>query len=106
MFFEYSKNEAEYLFFIQVLSGCPTDKVRGLKKGFGEKSAINKLIGCDNKNLLSNVLALYIKEYGEHRGINEFYTQYNLLKILREKEDFIIPEFTEINKQYLIINQF
>ena len=68
----------------------------GLKKGVGQKTAEKLLDGYPTESLIWEVINLYIKEYGEYKGIEEFYTQYKLLTILRDKEDFIIPEPTEI----------
>lgn len=107
VFGETSREEANYFLMNQLLQGCSTDKVRGLKKGLGEKTAIKLLDGFPSEALLFEVFNLYIQEYGEYCGINEFHTQYNLLKVLRDKLDFIIPEPTKVPKKPdLITNQF
>lgn len=81
---------------LQYLSGCSTDKVRGLRKGIGPKTAEKLLDGYPTEALLFEVINLYIAEYGQYKGIEEFYIQYKLLTILREKEDFIIPEIRQV----------
>ena len=91
-----TKEHANYNLNIQLIAGCSTDKVRGLKKGIGPRSAEKLLDGFPNEALLFEVINLYLKEYGEYKGIEEFYTQYKLLKILREKEDFVIPEIRQV----------
>ena len=107
VFGEISREEANYFLMCQLLQGCSTDKVRGLKKGLGEKTAIKLLDGLPDEALLFEVFDLYMLEYGEHCGINEFHTQYNLLKVLRDKLDFIIPKPTKVPKKPdLITNQF
>lgn len=75
---------------------CSTDKVRGLKKGIGPKTAEKMLSEIHFSEYINRILKYYIEEYGEYKGIEEFYIQYKLLKILREKEDFIIPELVKV----------
>ena len=85
------KEQALYNRNVQYLSGCSTDKVRGLKKGIGEIKAKKLLEEFPTEALLWEVENLYRKEYGEYRGIEEFYIQYKLLTILRYKDGFPIP---------------
>ena len=99
-----SNEKAIYNRNIQYLSGCSTDRVRGLKKGVGQKTAEKLLDGYPTEGLIWEVINLYIKEYGEYKCIEEFYTQYKLLTILRDKEDFIIPEPTEVVRDSQIEN--
>ncbi|HPS89578.1 MAG TPA: hypothetical protein PLC35_06355, partial [Methanosarcina vacuolata] len=87
-----TKEQATYNINLMLLSGCSTDKVRGLKKGCGVKTAEKLLKGFPTESQFWEVINLYLTEYGEYKGIEEFYIQYKLLKILRNKEDFIIPE--------------
>ena len=91
-----SKEQSTYNFNLSLLSGCSTDKVRGLKKGVGIKTAEKLLEGFPTESQFWEVINLYLTEYGEYKGIEEFYIQYKLLKILRNKEDFIIPEVCNV----------
>ena len=91
-----SKEQSIYNFNLSLLSGCSTDKVRGLKKGVGIKTAEKLLEGFPTESQFWEVINLYLTEYGEYKGIEEFYIQYKLLKILRNKEDFIIPEVCNV----------
>ena len=91
-----NKEQAIYNINLMLLSGCSTDKIRGLKKGCGIKTAEKLLEGFPIESQLWEVINLYLTEYGEYKGIEEFYTQYKLLKILRNKEDFIIPEVVKV----------
>ena len=96
-FKEITQQEADYFFAIQNLAGCSTDKVVGLKKGVGETKAMQLLCTTPTCNsLFEKILQLFIKEYGEYNGIVNFSKNYQLLKILREKEGFEIPEFTKV----------
>ena len=74
---------------------CSTDQVKGIPR-VGEVKASNILSGQTLNNLKSLVLIEYINYFGEYQGILEFSKNYQLLKILREKEDFEIPEFTKV----------
>lgn len=91
-----NSTQAIYNLSIQLLAGCSTDKVRGLKKGIGPKTAEKMLSELHFTDYISGILKYYIKEYGEYKGIEEFYIQYKLLTILREKEEFIIPEIRQV----------
>lgn len=97
-----NSTQAIYNLSIQLLAGCSTDKVRGLKKGIGPRSAEKLLDGFPNEALLFEVINLYLKEYGEYKGIEEFYTQYKLLKILREKEGFVIPGIRQVPTKSIV----
>lgn len=91
-----TKEQAIYNRNIQYLSGCNTDKVRGLKKGIGEAKAKKMLEGFPTEGLIWEVINIYIKEYGEYKGIEEFYIQCKLLTILRDYEGFVVPDITHI----------
>jgi len=91
-----SEEEAKYLFNLQLLTGCKTDLVPGLKKGIGEVKA-RKILDDSKKDHRVTVVIAYVKEYGLKEGIKRFKSNYSLLRILREKEDFIIPELQEVN---------
>lgn len=99
-FKEISQQEADYFFATQQLAGCATDKVVGLKKGVGEAKAMKLLCTIPTCNSLNEkILQLFISEYGEYDGIVNYSKNYQLLKILREKEDFVIPEFQKVHKE-------
>lgn len=97
---------AEYNFWKQMLTGCTTDNVKGLPK-WGEVKASKYLesIGDVESTTVTYqnwIFDAYLRHFGEYKGIEEFYLNYKLLKILREKEGFIIPEIREINFKPLI----
>jgi len=99
-----SEEQARYNFNLQLLTGCKTDKVEGLKKGVGEvkaKKILDELTKGDDR---VRVVIAYIKEWGLREGGRRFKQAYKLLRILREKEDFIIPEIQSINKEVKLID--
>lgn len=106
IFLDISIEESEYNFWKQMLTGCSTDKVKGIPK-MGEVRATKILNNSVNtlweweeyKFYRFVVLENYISYFGEYNGVEEFYKNYRLLKILREKDDFIIPNFIEINRE-------
>lgn len=92
-----SEMEASFNFNLQLLIGCKTDLVSGLKKGIGEvkaKKILNELTKGDDR---VRVVIAYVKEYGLKEGIKRFKKAYSLLTILRGKEDFVIPDLQEVN---------
>lgn len=97
---ECSNTREEYAFWRSMITGDTADAVVGIF-GKGEKyfEKLLKLYAEKDEALHSIILHAYIENYGEYKGIEEFYKNYKLLKILREKEDFIIPEIQSINKQ-------
>jgi hypothetical protein len=97
-FVEIEEFTANRTFWLQNLHGCPTDCVIGLKKGVGPAKASKLLDHIGNSNLPFRVLELFIDEYGEYEGVKQFALNYQLLKILRDKEDFVVPNFTKVDK--------
>lgn len=97
-FTEISKEQAEYNQWKQCLTGCVSDRVQGIPK-IGEVKASKILADFGPYNYKYEVLEQYINYFGEYQGILEFSKNYQLLKILREKEGFEIPEFTKVNKE-------
>lgn len=110
LFLNISIEDSEYNFWKQMLTGCSTDKVKGVPK-MGEVRATKILNNSINTSWEYDeeqfyrfmVLENYISYFGEYSGIEEFHKNYKLLKILREKEDFIIPNFREVTKQNIEI---
>lgn len=96
-----SREEADYNFWKQMLTGCSTDKVRGIPK-VGEKTAHKILHEDDDKvirwNLAGLVAKAYDKYFGAEKSSEEFAKNYHLLKILRDKDDFVVPEIQSVNK--------
>lgn len=95
-----SKAQADYNLYRQVISGCATDKVQGLFR-YGKAKADKVLKDCTTVEELKNaVIAEYIKYYKDSAtGLLEYSKTWDLIHILREKEDFIIPEIQSVNKQ-------
>ena len=96
---ECSSTKEQYIFWKSMICGDQADAVTGIF-GKGEKyfEKIIKVYKQDTP-IHSIILHAYIENYGEYKGIEEFYKNYKLLKILREKEDFVIPEIQSVNKQ-------
>ncbi|MEM4710651.1 MAG: hypothetical protein QXL18_01755 [Candidatus Woesearchaeota archaeon] len=89
-----SKEEAEKFFWMQMLTGDFTDNIEGIK-GLGPVKA--KKILNDVTDYKSKVLNVYIDNYGEYKGIEYFYKNYVLLKLLVEYENFTIPDVNKID---------
>jgi len=88
--------QAYYNQWLQCLTGCTTDKVKGIPK-VGEKTAAKILEKIqDYSNYPEGVLTQYLLYFGEEEGIEQFAVNYKLLKILRNKKDFIIPTITQV----------
>jgi hypothetical protein len=93
-----SKEEAEKYFWIDMVTGQTGDGVKALP-GKGIKFA-EKLYEYAKKNdyafsdleiipIFRNIIfSEYINHYGEYKGIEEFYKNYKLLKILNTHEEF------------------
>lgn len=93
IFLTLTSDQAEYNQWKQCLTGCTSDKVKGIPR-IGEARA--NIILADDIPYHYLVLDAYIKYYGEYEGIEQFAKNYKLLKILRELEGFEIPEFNEL----------
>lgn len=86
-----SHNVAEYNFWRSMITGDSTDNIKGLPKC--GKVYAEKLLN-DSKDYRQSVYdAYYIKE------CNDFDLNYNLLKILDDKEDFEVPEIQKYCKE-------
>ncbi len=89
--------EAHVKFWTDMIAGQSGDGVKGIP-GQGVKAA-EKLFSVPEANLPQLTLGAYIKHFGEHVGIEEFYKNYKCLYILREQEGFQIPDPTEVKKK-------
>lgn len=87
---ETSSDEAYNKFWSDMISGQSGDNIKGIE-GSGPKAAetIRNNIGGTFR---SRVFEAYIKRYGEYEGIQQFYKNYNLLKILDDKEGLVIKD--------------
>ena len=94
-----SEWQADYNLYRQVITGCSTDKVQGLFR-YGKAKADKVLKDCTTVEELKNaVIAEYIKYYKDPAmGLLEYSKTWDLIHILREKEDFIIPEIQYIKQ--------
>lgn len=88
-----SYHDAEYKFWSDMIVGQPGDNVKGLK-GKGEAYVKRKFSSGfeDGYNYLDIVFNEYLTVYGEYQGIKEFYKNYISLFILRESDNFVIPD--------------
>ena len=98
VFTEISRENAEYNQWKQCLTGCTSDQVKGIP-GVGEVKAakiFDEQVSAYADKYKYIVLRAYCGYFGEYQGIIEFAKNYQLLKILREKEGFEIPEFQQV----------
>lgn len=94
--------EAECKFWSDMICGQKGDNIKGIP-GKGEKF-VNKILEGINdgwEERPKKVLEAYINHFGQYQGIKEFYKNYMSLKILNEKEGFIVPEPIEFKKKEL-----
>jgi len=91
------QEEADYNFWKQCLTGCSTDKVKGVPR-IGPVKAAKIINDVDKHDWKYVILQSYINYFGEYKGVEEFAKNYKLLRILREKEGFDTPEFIDISK--------
>lgn len=78
--------EAEYNFWSSMIIGDTADNIKGLK-GCGPKYRDAVFRNSENKNYKD-----LIKEHYDIQKSEDFELNYNLLKILDDKEDFVVPE--------------
>lgn len=81
-----SYDNSEYNLWKQVLQGCVTDKVVGLK-GVGDVKAAKYLSNISTDNLSNKVLETYIKHEGWEIGQERFKEVYSLIYLLRTVEE-------------------
>jgi len=81
-----SEIEALTNLWIQVLTGDPTDNIKGIY-GMGPKTAQKVLKPAGPKTMMHRTLDTYIEKMGEHAGIYEFAKTYGLVKLLEEQPD-------------------
>lgn len=85
---------AKYNLWKQVLMGdLATDNIQGIP-GIGPKKAEYILKDLVEGNMMEGTLYRYVHHFGEYKGIQKFTENYYLLKLLEEKEGFIIPNVT------------
>lgn len=91
-----NEEQAELNFWKSVICGDNSDNIPGIKgRGikYTEKLFISKEQYGESK--LNIVFNEYIEHFGEYIGIQEFYKNYMCLRLIEEKEDFILPEIQE-----------
>jgi hypothetical protein len=102
-FIPVTEDEESKHFWIDMIVGQPGDNIAGLpNKG---KVFANKVFKdvTHTESFRNLTFQIYIDVYGEFKGIEEFYKNYNCLKILDNYEGFVIPDFIEYNKTDKII---
>ena len=89
--------QAEYKFWSDMITGTHNN-TKGLP-GKGEKY-VEKLFKCEHKfyDLKSLVLDEFCDFFDEEHGIEEFYKNYKMIKILDKFEEFVIPEPIKFKK--------
>jgi len=91
-----SKETANRYFWESMLVGDSADNIKGCK-GIGPANA-NKILELST-DYRSTVLNKYCEIYSEHIGINEFYKNYNCLRMEEYYPHIQIPEFVELGKE-------
>lgn len=77
------KEQADYNLWKQVLMGDSGDNISGLS-GIGPKKAEVILKDCNKEFYPDRVLREYLAQLGEINGVEEFYKNYKLVKLLEE----------------------
>lgn len=95
-----TKEEAEYKFWYDMIVGQPGDNIKGIE-GVGMKGAWKILE--DSKFYPARVLKNYIIKYGELLGIENFYKNYKSLYILKELDNFVIPDLNKVSRDVKLI---
>lgn len=90
---ETTEEEAVKYFWTSMIAGDAADNIKGIP-GKGVKFAENVVLAASSELIHPRelVYAAYIVNFGEYKGIKEFYKNYMCLKILDEYEGFKIPE--------------
>ena len=93
-----SVGDAAYKFATQCLTGCSTDKVRGLPgKGLVAATKILEGVPIEHNEpsistaLLNRVFEAYVEYYGLYDGVYYFQMNFRLLRILRKSSNFVLP---------------
>lgn len=102
-FQETKESEIQYNIWKQVLTGDIVDGVFGIR-GIGSKTA-DKLFE-NRQDYYHVVLEQYVKYYGIYEGINKFYENYSLIRLLTSFDDvkrevgleLELPKFEEVGK--------
>lgn len=76
-------NEANLLLWSQVIKGDSTDNIKGIP-GKGPKYVETLFQDVPNNELHLKAFGAYIEALGVNKGIQEFYLNYNLVKLLEE----------------------
>lgn len=88
-----SESEAEYSFAKSLLTGDSVDGIPNLVKGMGPKTAEGELAKRIDHHMINPLYAAFttfVDTLGETQGIERFYKQYKLLKIVDSLDN--IPE--------------
>lgn len=86
--------QAEYKFWSDMITGTHnnTKGIPGKGVKFAESLISNDIALSQNISNSQLVLFQYIKHFGEEQGVEEFYKNYKMIKILDKFEGFVIPE--------------
>lgn len=77
--------EANQLLWEQVIKGDSTDNIKGIP-GKGPKYVETLFKDVENSELHLTAFGAYVKELGIYKGVQEFYLNYNLVKLLEDKQ--------------------
>src|SRR5690606_1092804 len=100
--FEITEEEAEFNLHLQLVMGCPTDKIEGVK-GYGKNKA-KALLSSGEDDVLyessgelyrARIINLYVQTYGLQEGISRFTETFNLVYLLRKRHEVIAHAIAE-----------
>jgi 5'-3' exonuclease, N-terminal resolvase-like domain len=103
-----NKNEAEVYFWSSMITGDATDGIKGLPgKGiaFSKRLFEKSTVASSTSIFRELVFDAYIEHFGEYEGIEEFYKNYKMLKILDEDKTVITPDLQIIKPKEETLNE-
>lgn len=85
-----SLEEAEKYFYSSMITGDTADNIKGIE-GKGKKAAETLLEPLGWANYPGAVFDAYVRRYGDHEGLMQYYKNYRVLRILNHKDHQFNP---------------